>query len=384
MRSRGRVVAGLAAVVVAILVVVGLVVLSGDDAVDPPGAIVALQDDRLPVAPIETLPERLNLIEETGVTTTRLDIQWAAIAPSRPADPRDPADPAYDWARADLIMLGLSERGITPIVSQYNTPAWASGGRSEPGIVENTLAPDPDAYADFMFAVATRYSGAMTSPGGDTLPEVRRFEIWNEPNLAGFLKPQFEGGEPVSLDNYAAMVRAAHPAIKEANPDAIVIAGVGGPRSSTSETGLSAIDWARGLVDRDIPLDAYSQHIYPARGPLEVTSVVPSWSSIGRFLDELDAFRPGLPLYITEAGYTTAATPFRRSAVSEDQQADYLDQIYDLPQLEAERIKTVVWFNFQDNVNWPAGLLREDGSRKPSYDRFLRAVERQGGAGLTD
>jgi hypothetical protein len=384
MRSRARVVAGLAAVAVAILAVVGLVMLSGDDAVDPPGAIVALQDDRLPVAPIETLPARLDMIEETGVTTTRVDLQWAAIAPSRPADPRDPDDPAYDWGRTDLIMLGLSERDITPIVAQYNTPAWASGGVREPGIVENTLAPDPADYADFMFALATRYSGAMTSPGGDTLPELRRFEIWNEPNLGGFLKPQFEDGRPVALDNYAAMVTAAHPAIKEANPDAIVIAGVGGPRSSTSESGIGAIEWARGLAERDIPLDAYSQHIYPAAAPREATSVVPSWSSLGRFLDELDAFRPGLPLYITEAGYTTAVTPFRATAVTEQEQADYLDQIYELPQIQSERIRTVVWFNFQDNVNWPAGLLREDESRKPSYEGFLRAVERQQGARLTD
>jgi hypothetical protein len=111
---------------------------------------------------------------------------------------------------------------------------------------------------------------------------------------------------------------------------------------------------------------------------------VPSWSSIGRFLDELDAFRPDLPLYITEAGYTTAVTPFRDTAVTEDEQADYLDQIYDLPALRTDRIKAVVWFNLQDNVNWPAGLLREDLTRKPSYERFLRVVEAQGGAQLTD
>jgi hypothetical protein len=384
MRSRGRVVGGLVAVALAVLAVVGLVLLSGDDASETPGAVVALQDDRLPVAPIETLPARLDLIEATGVTTTRVDLQWAAIAPSRPADPRDPDDPAYDWARTDLIMLGLAERGITPIVSQYNTPAWSTGGRSQPGIVENTLAPDPGDYADFMFALATRYSGTTSSPGGDTLPEVRRFEIWNEPNLAGFLTPQFQDGRAVSLDNYAAMVGAAYPAVKEANPDAIVIAGVGGPRSSTSATGVGAIEWVRGLAERGIPLDAYSQHIYPAAPPLEPTDVVPSWSSLGRFLEELDAIRPGLPLYITEAGYTTAPTPFRTSSVTEEQQADYLDQIFDLPQLRSDRIRTVVWFNFQDNVNWPAGLLREDESRKPSYERFLRAVEAQRGAALTD
>ncbi|MGD9572197.1 MAG: cellulase family glycosylhydrolase [Thermoleophilia bacterium] len=376
---------GLVAVVLAVVVVTGAVVLSGDDATEPPGAIIAVQDDHLPVDPIETIPARLDLIGDTGVTTTRVDLHWAQIAPSEPADPRNPADPAYDWSRADLIMLGLAERGVTPIVSSYNPPAWATGGVTEPGVVPNTLAPDPEAFADYMAALATRYRGDQVSAGGETLPEVRRFEIWNEPNLPGFLKPQFEGDEPVSLDNYADMAKAAYPAIKEANPDAIVIAGVGGPRSSTTTTGVGAIDWVRGLVERQIPLDAYSQHIYPAQPPLQPTEVVPSWSSIGRFLDELDAFRPGLPLYITEAGYTTKTTPFRTTAVTEDEQAEYLTQIYEeVPALQTERIRAVVWFNLQDNANWPAGLLREDLTEKPSYQAFLEAVRGQDGAQLRD
>ena len=262
----------------------------------------------------------------------------------------------------------------------------ASGGVEEPaGGAFNKLAPDPADYADFMAALATRYSGGFTSPGGETLPEIRHFEVWNEPNLNGFLiPPSTPGADPteVRLDTYAAMDRAAFDAIKGANPDAIVIAGVGGPRSSTSPTGVGAEDWIAGLAERKIPLDAYSQHVYPAAPPLTETSVVPSWSTIGRILTDIDAFRPGLDLYITEAGYTTATTPFRDTKVTEDEQADYLSQIDSLPQLRSERIKTVVWFNLQDNVNWPAGLMREDLSRKPSYDRFVSVVEQQGGTKL--
>ena len=39
-------------------------------------------------------------------------------------------------------------------------------------------------------------------------------------------------------------------------------------------------------------------------------------------------------------------------------------------------MKAVVWFNLQDNANWPAGLLREDLSKKPSYERFTQVVGR--------
>jgi hypothetical protein len=363
------------------------VLASGDDGLRPVEAVAAVQDDFLPVRPLEEIPARLDLIAQTGATTTRVDLFWGDIAPSRPADPADPADPAYDFARADLILRGLVERGITPMVSVYDSPAWSTGGSSsEPETPFNTLTPDPEDFGDFMAALASRYAGDVRSPGGGVLPEVRHFEIWNEPNLSGFLRPQFEGDTPVSPDAYAAMVEAAYPLIKSANPDAVVIAGVAGPRGSTGPTGIGAIDWLRHLRDRDIPLDGWSQHVYPVAGPLEPTAAVPSWSTIGRFLDELDGFTPGLPLYITEAGYTTAETAYRdaRSAVTEEEQARYLGQIYSLPQLRTDRIRAVVWFNLQDNVNWPAGLLREDGSRKPSYERFRDVVRGQGGSRLRD
>ena len=381
MGRRGRVVIGLVVLAVAVVVVAGAVMLSGGDDSAPIGAVAAVQDDHLPVDPIDAIPDRLDMIAATGTTTTRVDLFWKDIAPSKPDDPTNPADPAYDFARADLIMLGLAKHDITPIVSVYNAPAWATGRAAPPGPI-NPNPPDPKAFADFMAALATRYSGGFTSPGGEKLPAVRHFEIWNEPNLPLFFAPQFRGGTPVSLDNYAALARAAYPAIKRANSGAVVIAGVGGPRSSTSPSGIGAMDWLEGLRERDIPLDAYSQHVYPAAPPLADTTVVPSWATIGRVLDALDTWKPGLPLYITEAGYTTAATPYRDTKVTEDQQAEYLSQIYSLPQLRSDRVKAVVWFNLQDNANWPAGLLREDLSKKPSYGAFKRVVEEQNGARL--
>jgi hypothetical protein len=386
MGSRGRAGLGLVAVGLAIAAVVGAVLASGDEGLAPVQAVAAVQDDHLPVVPLEQIPRRLDLIEGTGATATRVDLFWGTIAPARPADPRDPTDPAYDFARADLILRGLAERGITPMVAVYDSPAWSTGGLEDPvGGPFNTLTPDPQDFGDFMAALAARYSGG-TRAGNGVLPEVRHFEIWNEPNLSGFLRPQFADGRPASADAYAAMVEAAYPAIKGANPDAVVIAGVAGPRGSTGPTGIGAIDWLRHLRERDIPLDAWSQHIYPVAPPLVPTEAVPSWSTVGRFLEELDAFAPGLPLYITEAGYTTAETGFRdpRSAVSEEQQAEYLAQIFSLPQLRTDRIRAVVWFNLQDNANWPAGLLREDGSRKPSYETFREVVRGQGGSRLRD
>ena len=84
------------------------------------------------------------------------------------------------------------------------------------------------------------------------------------------------------------------------------------------------------------------------------------------------AWRPALKLAITEAGYTTAATEYRKTRVTEEQQATNLRDMFDLPAVRDPRVLTVVWFNLQDNAAWPAGLLREDGSEKPSWDVFRR------------
>ena len=376
--QRGRWCRGAMAAAVALIVGAVAAGCGGgdDDSRFADAPVAAVQDDHLPVVPVEQLPGRLELIGDTGVTTARVDLFWKDIAPERPADATDPSDPAYDWTRADLIMRGFADLGITPIVSAYNTPVWASDLPAPdplPAVITNT--PDPEAFGEFMQAVATRYSGDHTPDGADApLPAVRHFEIWNEPNLSGFLTPQVVDGERVSLDNYAAMVEEATPAIRRGNPDATVIVGVAGPRSSSSDTGTGALAWMQGLIEREVDITAYSQHIYPASAPTTETDVVPSWATVDRLLEILDTAGPDIPLYITEAGYTTATTPYRDTKVTDDQQARYLEEIFELPQLRNPRVKTVVWFNLQDNANWPAGLIREDGSQKPSYARFRDVV----------
>jgi hypothetical protein len=338
------------------------------------GGAVGLQDDRLPVVPMAEVPDRVALLAATGVKISRVDFLWSDIAPERPTDPDDPASSGYDFERADAILRLFARRGITPIVCVYSSPAWAAGGLGPEEGPVNPNAPDAAEFGRFMGALARRYDGTFRV-GGRRLPRVRYFELWNEPDLSAFMVPQHdEEGRPVALDRYAAMVRAAYPRIKRAQRTAVVIAGAGAPRSSTSPGGIAALEWMRGLRARRIPLDAYSQHIYPAAPPTTEANAVPSWSSVPLLLEEVALFRPGLPLFITEAGYTTALTPVRRSHVSEDEQATYLRQMYSLPDVRERRLAVVIWFNLQDNGLWPGGLRRIDGTRKPSYDAYLDVV----------
>jgi Glycosyl hydrolases family 39 len=372
------------ALAVVVLAASMLLTACGGDSAKPapiPGPAVAVQSDHLALT-WEPPEPRMDMLAEAGVKVTRFDILWRFYAESRPANGADPADPAYNFDHLDTVMKGLQKRGITPIVSVYSAPNWATGGVTDTDVIKdwNSLMPDPEAYGDFMEAVSRRYNGRFVADDGSKLPRVRHWEVWNEPNLSIFFSPQLDDeGDKVSPAAYARLVRAAYPAIKRGGgDDTVVIAGVSGPTASTKPRAISAWDWLTALRDLDIPLDAYSMHIYPAAAPTVETEVRPSWSTLDDFLAALDAWRPGVDLYITEAGYTTAPSTFRSSYVTEDEQATYLRQIFSLPQVMDPRVRAIVWFNLQDNPGWPAGLMREDGSLKPSHAVFQELATREG------
>ncbi len=275
------------------------------------GGVAAVQDDVLTTASIGEIPQRLALVNATQVKVARFDVLWSLVAPTPPASPTNPDDPAYDWTRVDQVLLGFKQAGITPIVSTYSTPTWAVAGRNIRVKTEyNPNAPRAQAFAQFMRALATRYSGTFveTSPGTGpvTLPRIRHFEIWNEPNLKGF----FNANGSSKLGPYKTLVKRAYPEIKAVNRNNIVIAGVGGPRSSGGNGNQSAKVWMDGLVnDKSVKFDAYSQHIYPSRGPKFSSPVYdkafPTWNSLDLIFETLDKKKKGMKLYVTEAGYTT-------------------------------------------------------------------------------
>jgi len=336
--------------------------------------VAALQDDVLTTAPLDQIPTRIQMVQQTKAKVTRIDILWSQVAPTPPASPTDPNDPAYDFSRLDLIFSSLAAANITPIVSTYSTPDWAIAGNNTPHLTEyNPNAPRPDAFGQFMRAVATRYSGNFIPAGGAVkLPRVRHYEVWNEPNLVGFFT--FNGASTVA--RYKGLVKAAYPQIHAANPKAIVIAGVGGPRSSTGNGNVGAKIWLNGLVnDRSVKFDAYSQHIYPSQGPKfrskAYDKAFPTWRSLDEIYATLDRKRKGMKLYVTEAGYTTATTKFRKVKVSFAQQKLFLRQLFALPGVRSPRLAAVVWFNLQDNPFWPGGLLTAAGVKKPSYNAFV-------------
>ncbi len=340
----------------------------------PPGLTLSLQDDFLAVAPESGLEARLDLIDSTDVRVTRVDVLWDQVAPSRPAAGADPNDAAYRWSRYDRIVHSLTRRGIAAILNVYRSPPWANGGRGP------QWAPGGNDYAAFMTALARHYDGATRDRLGLAHGPVEMFQAWNEPNFSRFLMPQWKTDSrgrhtPVSPDIYAGLLTLAYASVKSVQPGAWVIGAGGGPNNSdnppSGATGVTT--FIRGLARHHPPADAFAQHLYPASGPT-VTTAIPSFRSLDTVIAELDAVRPGLPILITEFGWSTGPTPARGGAyVSEARQATYLREAIGM--LAANpRVRLAVWFNTQDHAEWASGLRRADLSPKPSWNVFLDAV----------
>jgi len=242
----------------------------------------------------------------------------------RPQNPREFSDPAYQWKGQDYVLRQASAAGIAVYLNYYHAPEWAerdlprlrsiwgnqetykardvvSYTRPRPmtwialtnsqGLTPNSnpaawapfsrqlgpaggpagayalqrgsWRPDPQAYADFLYAAATRYNGhtpdpcatattaqaidwscPLFTPPGAMLPRVKAFEIWNESNYSQFQAPHcntagtWNNGSPVYVEDpicpagdggvvedFRDLLRLGYQAIKQAQPGATVVAG---------------------------------------------------------------------------------------------------------------------------------------------------------------
>jgi len=218
---------------------------------------------------------------------------------------------------------------------------------------------NPADYAAALKLLAARYKGRVAA-----------WEIWNEPNHEEYWKA------PDPAAAYAALVKAAYPAVKAADPAATVVAGA-----------LSQSDHAftRRLYELGIKgsFDAFSIHPYSDDfSPLDARTGQDARYSFIRGVpavhDVMLAYGDTRPLWLTESGFSTSPARTSQSwlnGVSEATQADYLSkeiqQVAQWPYVQA-----TFWFNLQDtsadraDLFGNCGLRRWDGTAKPAWAAF--------------
>jgi hypothetical protein len=170
----------------------------------------------------------LNQLHALGVDRVHVYMSWSGMAPDagsrrRPQfDATDPAAyPASGWAAYDAIVRGLAARHMgIDLALAGPAPVWTEAAGSTYERKQFDYKPDPAAYGQWVHAVATRYNGHYTPPGGGSpLPRVNFWSIWNEPNLGIYLAPETVNGHSsveVAPRLYRGLVNAAWSALHAA------------------------------------------------------------------------------------------------------------------------------------------------------------------------
>lgn len=169
---------------------------------------------------------------KAGVRLVRINVRWRGVSPDAAPVPveTDPASPGYDWEEVDAAVRSAAARRMPVMFTVYTAPEWAEGA-GEPANVNGPWKPDPAAYGRFGQALATRYSGSYPDPDrpGSTLPRVRYYEAWNEPNLDEYLAPQWQGKKSVGPGMYRTLLNSFYDGVKSAQRGAQVIAPATAP-----------------------------------------------------------------------------------------------------------------------------------------------------------
>jgi hypothetical protein len=307
------------------------------------------------------------IYRQLGARIWQTQIDWNAVAPTRPTQPRNPSDPAYRWPAEleDGVRLAGPE-GMQVAVQVIFSPSWANGGRSR------EWAPRPRHFANFLTAVALRY------------PSVRYWMIWGEPSRAANFQPlpRFEATGP---RRYAILLDKAFRALNRVNRRNVVIGG------NTFTTGdVSPRQFIAGMRlpnGRRPRMDLYGHNPFTRRPPAlrrrPLGFGYADFSDLDTLAGWLDRYfgRPGgrpISIFVSEftvpTDHPNYAFNFHKSR---GVQARWLRRALRISR-RYRRIHTFGWYQLYDQppnaegseVNW--GLLDWQGRPKPSFSAFRR------------
>ena len=378
----------LAAALVAALVAIGVAAKTSHAA---PGLQVGLYDEGQVLFgdPDKVFP----VLAQLHVQVLRVSLYWGGphgVAKARPASPTNPNDPAYDWSIYDRADQYAHEYGMALLLSVVGTPAWANGGRAPNVAPASSLD-----LRRFAYAAARRYSGGFLGTDGRTLPPVRLWLAWNEPNNPVFLTPQFRkvaGSWRIqSATDYAKICQAVYNGVHATKLAGEKVAcGGTSPRGnnlpSSDRPSVSPLAFIRALAKAGLKqFDAYAHHPYysqpqetPATTPPLIGKTPPTAVILGNIktlISQVTSLWGPRRIWITEYGYQTNP-PDKTFGVSWAKQAAYLKQAYAIARANP-RIDMMLWFLLRDEAplsGWQSGLITVSGAKKPAFGAFQQVA----------
>jgi hypothetical protein len=288
-------------------------------------------------------------MEHLGVHALRVELYWSHVAPGAGSKRRpnfEATNPgAYNWGPYDWL-LAKAQALKWPVLLTVTSPVprWASANGT------SFTSPNWKDFQEFMTAVGHHYGS-----------EVALFAIWNEPNDAAFLLPQFSAnGSPASPRIYRGLFQAGYAGLQAAglaHPKVLM-----GETAPTGEDSLSRsyirhygllhdvapLAFLRGALCLNshyqkagsceaLPAYGYAHHAYtqksklgPFYAPPEPDDVM--IGTLSRLENALNlaaragAIRSGLPIYLTEFGVQSKPNPYLGVPVGEQAEWDALSE----------------------------------------------------------
>jgi hypothetical protein len=245
-----------------------------------------------------------------------------------------------------------------------------------------------------------------------TYPSITNFIVGNEPNERYFWQPQFgPDGQQVAGAAYERVLASAYDALKAVNPNINVI-GLGLSPDANDQTSTSPVRFLKAMGDayrasgRAAPLmDQLGFHIYPKSNVDQPSTQYP-WPNAGAAnLDRIkqavwDAFNgtgqptfqesgqtggPFITFNLDEIGWQVAIPPDHTAGYQEAENVPTISEATQA-QIYSDVVRTlscdptvgdVLFFLLKDEPNLKglqSGLLRLDGSERPSYTSVRDAI----------
>jgi hypothetical protein len=336
----------LLALLVTICVALGLAAASRASAAQLRGADLHPMDQDKSATAIQT---EFNMLQSAGATSVRFDVYWSEV---------ETAQGQYSGSMlywVDWVMAQAKSHGLKVILDLNGTPCWASsvpptvdpvgcgyGWWNYP--VSNYPPTNPQYYANFAAYAAKRWGSSLAA-----------LELWNEPNGGQF----FITAHPV-LD-YAALVKAAYPAVKAVAPNLPVIMSLAGTDSRFLGY-LYQYGGVQGYYD-GIAVHPYYQ---------------PTFTGLKGFRAEQLSNGDNAPLWVTEVGWASDEYGLQGQAQNI---ASALTQLAALPYIAAAEVYDVRDAG-TDPTNWNDswGLLDYNFNPKPAWNAFQKTLRSLGAA----
>jgi hypothetical protein len=273
-------------------------------------------------------------------------------------------------------------------------PRWASTCKVRR---QTVCGPKTNEYRAFFTAVVKRYSGKYRdeNQGQGILPQVKRFSVWNEPNLKGWLVSKNKKKSTTGL--YRSLFYAAQSGLaKGGQRRAQLLIGEMAPlKSLRFYEGVMCLDkrgkrmkgklakkhgCKSGRRIKRLKATGIAHHPYARGGgsPFKRSKSIDITLKDTKRLTKVfkrgarqRAVKRGLPIYMTEFG-VSSKPPARKFGVSLSAQAREINRA-EFNTWRNRSVRSFAQFQLNDDTNltsFQTGIRFGDGRLKPSYDAF--------------